>query len=162
MKIYLASDHGGFNLKEVIKKTLLGEEHEVVDCGNDHYDANDDYPDFVKKAAQAVHDNPDSRGIILGGSGQGEVMVANRLSGVRCMLFYSLAVAKEPIDIKGTQSIDPFEILRTSRVHNDSNMLSLGARFLNEDEVLKAVKIWLETPFLNEERHARRIKKFNS
>ena len=161
MTIYLAADHGGFKLKEVIKKYLQDECHNVVDCGNDHFEPGDDYPDFITKAAELVSRNPGTRGIVVGGSGQGEIMAANRIKGVRCMLFYSTAVAKEAIDIKGTQSTDPFEVLRTSRVHNDSNMLSLGARFLSQDEALKGVDVWLSTPFMNEERHLRRIAKFN-
>jgi ribose 5-phosphate isomerase B len=160
MTIYLAADHGGFALKESIKKHLLGSGMTVIDCGNDHYDAGDDYPDFIKKAAQLVHDNAGSRGIVCGGSGQGEAMVANRFSGVRCMLFYGPVMPKEPLDLGGTVSTDPFENLRTSREHNDSNMLSLGARLMTEAEALKAVDIWLQTPFTGEERHARRIAKF--
>ncbi len=160
MTIYLASDHGGFQLKEAIKKYLIGKEYNVIDCGNNHYDKDDDYPDFVKKAAQAVHENPESRGIVLGGSGQGEAMVANRFSGVRCMLFYGPVMPKEALSIDGTISANPFENLRTSREHNDSNMLSLGARLMTEEEALKAVDIWLTTPFSQNPRHIRRIQKF--
>ena len=161
MTIYLAADHGGFKLKEEVKKYLQAQCQNVVDCGNETYQSDDDYPDFVLKAAQLVARNPESRSIIFGGSGQGEVMVANRVKGVRCMLFYGPVVAHEALDINGKKSSDPFELLRTSRIHNDSNMLSLGARFLSTEDALMAVKIWLETPFPAEERHLRRIKKFN-
>ncbi len=160
MTIYLAADHGGFKLKEVIKKYLQDECHNVVDCGADSYNADDDYPDFISKAAELVARNPESRGIVFGGSGQGEAMVANRTKGVRCMVFYGPAVAKEAIDIKGTQSSDPFEMLKLPRMHQNSNMLSLGGRFLTEAEAVKAVDIWLAAPFANEERHLRRINKF--
>ena len=160
MNIYLASDHGGFALKEVVKKHLIALGHEVLDCGNHVYDAADDYPDFVKRAAELVHENPNSRGIIFGGSGQGEAMVANRFTGVRCMLFYGPVLPKASMDLGGSLSTDPFENIRTSREHNDSNMLSLGARLMTEEEALHAVDIWLTTPFTGEERHARRIKKF--
>ncbi len=160
MKIYLAADHGGFGLKEHIKQHLQQAGSVVVDCGNDHYDEIDDYPDFVKKAAQLVHDNPESRGIIFGGSGQGEAMVANRFTGVRCMLFYGPVLPKEALDLGGSLSNDPFENIRTSREHNDSNMLSLGARLMTHEEAVRAVDIWLATPFSGAERHKRRIAKF--
>jgi ribose 5-phosphate isomerase B len=161
MTIYLAADHGGYRLKEEIKKHLQEACHNVVDCGNDQLESGDDYPDFILKAAQLVARNPESRGIVVGGSGQGEVMAANRLKNVRCMLFYGLMKPTEAIDVSGTRSEDPFEILRTSRIHNDSNMLSLGARFLKTDDALKAVQVWIDTPFTQEERHVRRIAKFN-
>lgn len=161
MTIYLAADHGGFKLKEAIKKHLQGECRNVVDCGAEIFAADDDYPDYIRKAAELTARNPESRGIVVGGSGQGEAMVANRTKGARCMLFYAPAVAKEAIDINGTQSTDAFEILKLSRMHNDSNMLSLGGRFLTQDETIKAVDIWLAAPFAGEERHLRRIKKFD-
>ena len=160
MTIYLASDHGGFKLKELIKKHLIDAGREVVDCGNTQYDADDDYPDFVKKAAEEVQKNPENRGIILGGSGQGEAMVANRYTGIRCMVFYGPVMPKEAMDMGGEKVEDPFENLRTSRRHNDSNMLSLGARLMTNEEAFKAVDIWLNEPFSNAERHLRRIKKF--
>jgi ribose 5-phosphate isomerase B len=160
MTIYLASDHGGFKLKEVIKKHLHNQGLTVVDCGNAKYQEDDDYPDFVSQAAKEVAAHEGSRGIILGGSGQGEMMVANREKGVRCMLFYGPMTAKEALSIGGEKIDDPFEFVRTSRQHNDSNMLSIGGRFVSDVDALKAVDIWLAEPFSNAQRHIRRIKKF--
>lgn len=144
MAIYLASDHAGFVLKEKIKKILSEAGHVVKDFGALSYDPADDYPDFVRPAAEAVAKDPDSRGVVLGGSGQGEAMVANRVKGVRAAVYYGGST----------------DIIKLSREHNDANVLSLGARFLSNEEALKAVKLWLETPFSEEERHARRVAKF--
>ncbi len=159
--IYIASDHAGFELKEKIKANLTSEGHRVVDLGNDHYDRDDDYPDFISKVAQAVSRDLESRGIVLGGSGQGEAIVANRYDNVRCVVFYGLVIATDSTDVSGRTSADPFEIIRLSREHNNANVLSLGARFLKEDDALKAVKLWLDTPFTHEERHTRRINKID-
>lgn len=145
MIIYLASDHAGFELKEKIKFLLESEGYKVVDKGPFSFDANDDYPDFVRLAAEEVSKDPrNSKAIVLGGSGQGEAMVANCFQNVRAAVYYG-----------GSE-----EIVKLSREHNDANALSLGARFLKEDEALKAVKLWLETPFSQEERHKRRVGKF--
>ena len=145
MIIYLATDHAGFNLKEKIKKFLTELGYETQDFGAFVYDEKDDYPDFVKLAAEAVAKDPEnSRAIVLGGSGQGEAMVANRYKGVR-------AAVLDKYDA---------DIIKLSREHNNANVLSLGARFLKEEEALSAVKLWLETPFTGEERHKRRIAKF--
>src|SRR5690606_41691504 len=116
----------------------------------------------------SLHDAlPISRGdceaaVIMGGSGQGEAMAANRFHGVRCTLFYGTAVAKQPIDAEGNMSDDPYEILRLSRQHNHANVLSLSARFLSIEEMQTAIKIWLETPASNEERHIRRVNQLDS
>ena len=157
MRIYLGSDHAGFDLKEKVKAFLKGEGYEVVDCGAEAYDKDDDYPVFIGRAAECVSKNPGSWGIIFGGSGQGEAMVANRFSGVRCALFYGPCVAMSAIDVTGKKSDDSFEMLSLTREHNDSNMLSLGSRFLKEEEAIKAVKIFLESPFSGSARHKRRI-----
>lgn len=163
MKIYLATDHTGLELKKKLKDFLVKEGYEVEDCGAYEYDAYDDYPDFISKAAEGVSKNPEnSRGIIFGGSGQGEAMVANKFKNVRCAVFYSLALPVHAIDIKGNKSQDPFEMLKLTRDHNNSNMLSLGFRFLKEEDVFKAVKVWLEAPFTNQERHVRRIEKIKA
>lgn len=163
MKIYLATDHTGLELKGKLKIFLEKEGYEAIDCGAYEYDKYDDYPDFISKAAEAVSKDPEnSKGIIFGGSGQGEAMVANKFKNVRCALFYSLALPVHAIDVSGKKSEDPFEILKLSRDHNNANMLSLGFRFLKEEEVFKAVKVWLESPFTGEERHARRIEKIRT
>ena len=113
MKIYIGSDHTGYELKEKLKTYLpeLGLGYELVDKGAFAYDADDDYPDFIKPVAEAVAEGPEleeRRGIILGGSGEGEAMCANRVPGVRAAVFYGGAVAKTAIDIQGEQSADPF------------------------------------------------------
>lgn len=160
MKIYLASDHAGFQLKEKLKVFLEGLGYEIKDFGAYEYNTDDDYPDFIREVASAVANDPEhSRGVVIGGSGQGEAMVANRFSGVRAAVFYGAIAPKEPVDVYGESSTNIFEILKLSRKHNDANVLSLGARFISEDEAKEAVKIWLETEFAGEERHIRRIKK---
>ncbi len=144
MKVFFASDHAGFELKEKLKEYAAGLGYEIKDFGAFTYDEKDDYPDFVRKVAEAVADDPEhSRGIILGGSGQGEAMVANRFKNVRAAVLNHFSE----------------EIIKLSREHNDANVLSLGARFLGEEEAKKAVKLWLETKFSGEERHKRRIRK---
>jgi len=142
MTIYLAADHAGFELKEVVKKALTG--YDVIDCGAEKLTPGDDYPVYMAKAALMVADNPESRGIIFGGSGEGEAMVANRQPGVRAAEYYG----------------GNMDIVRLSREHNDANVLSIGARFVKEEEALVAVKLWLETPFSKDERHEGRIKEF--
>lgn len=162
MKIYLATDHTGFELKEKIKGFLSDMGLKVEDCGAYQYDQNDDYPDFISRAAQNVSKDPDnSRGIIFGGSGEGEAMVANKYKGVRCALFYAPALAVQAVNIEGRQSSDPFEIVRLTREHNYSNMLSIGVRFLKEEDVFKAIKLWLESPPPTNEKHLRRVKKIS-
>ena len=152
MKIFIGSDHAGFELKNKIVPFLTELGYEVEDKGALKYDPLDDYPDFITPVAEEVSKNSDStqyRGIILGGSGQGEAMQANRFKNVRAMEYYA-------------PSRGDVSIIRDSRSHNDSNVLSLGARFLSEEEALEAVKLWLETPFSGDERHVRRIKKIDA
>ena len=161
MKIYLGTDHAGFDLKEKVKAYLQNEGYEVVDCGAEAYDKDDDYPIFIGRAAKGVSEDPDSRGIIFGGSGQGEAMVANKFANVRCALFYASQVALSEIDVSGKTSSDPFEMIRLTREHNDSNMLSLSARFLKPTDAIKAVEIFLESPFSGDNRHKRRIDMVN-
>lgn len=162
MKIYLATDHSGLTLKEYIKEKLIDEGKEVEDCGAYALNPNDDYPDFIKIAARGVSESPTDKAVIIGGSGQGENMVANKFKNVRSALFYSTALPVGAIDITGKISDDPFEIVKLSRIHNDANVLSLGARFLTKEDAFNAVKIFLETEFLNEERHKRRIQKMET
>lgn len=141
--IYLATDHAGFELKEKVKEFLIQEGYEVGDCGAYSLDPEDDYPDFISKAAEAVSKDPTSKAIIFGGSGQGEAIVANKFPRVRTVVYYGKVE----------------EMLKLTRQHNDSNILSLGARFLTEEEAIKVVKLFLETPFSEESRHVRRIEK---
>ena len=144
--IYIASDHAGFEMKEILKSYLEEFGYKVEDMGNSVYDENDDYPDFILPLAKKVAENSEeNRGIVLGGSGQGEAIVANRIKNVRAAVVYDYNE----------------NIIRFSREHNNANILSLGARFLSEEYAKKTVKLWLETPFSNEDRHIRRIKKLN-
>ncbi|MDO8600080.1 MAG: RpiB/LacA/LacB family sugar-phosphate isomerase [bacterium] len=163
--IYFASDHAGFELKEKLKAYLQEFGHEVKDCGAFSYDEVDDYPDFIALAAKAVSEDPEhARAIILGGSGQGEAMVANRFRGVRAAVYYGPASTKAPAyaDASAGRSAGKGdEIITLSREHNDANVLSLGARFLTEEEAKRAVKLWLDTAFSGEERHVRRITKID-
>ncbi|MBP9856124.1 MAG: RpiB/LacA/LacB family sugar-phosphate isomerase [Candidatus Pacebacteria bacterium] len=146
MKIYLGADHAGFNLKEKIKGYLRGAGYMIEDQGAFILDPADDYPDFVTPVAKQVSAEPNEvLGIIVGGTGQGEAMAANRLPQVRATVYY------------GGQE----EIVKLSREHNNANILSLGARFLGEEEALEAVKMWLATAYTNDERHERRLKKID-
>jgi ribose 5-phosphate isomerase B len=160
MKIYIGSDHTGYDLKEKLKIYFSELGQEVEDMGAFKYDADDDYPDFIKFVAEAVAKDKESRGIILGGSGQGEAMCANRVKGARAAVFYGEALTKKAIDIEGKKSVDPFEIIKLVRRHNNANILSLGVRFLSEDEIKFAAELFLATKFEGEERHARRLGKF--
>lgn len=159
MKVYLATDHAGFELKNKLVEFLKKEGYDAEDCGPDTYDKDDDYPDFISKAAKKVSENPEEFGIVLGGSGQGEAIVANKFKNVRCALFYGPVIPAASTDISGKQSDDPLEMLRLTREHNNSNMLSLGVRFLSEQDAFNAVKLFLESKYSGEERHARRIEK---
>lgn len=157
MKIALASDHAGFEQSHEIEAYLRGLGHEVQNFGPRSLKPDDDYPDFVLPAAQSVAAGQCQRGIILGGSGQGEAMAANRIRGVRCAVFYGPAAPRRVVDAEGRTSHDPYEIVRLSRAHNDANVLSLAARFVSLGDMKDVIKLWLETPFLGDARHARRI-----
>lgn len=159
MKIYLANDHTGIEFKNEVKNFLQNNGYEVEDCGAYTFEKDDDYPDFIGKAALGVSKDPESVGFLFGGSGQGEQMVANKYKGVRCALFYSQAKATDAIDISGNMSDDPYEIVKLTRIHNNANMLSFGVRFLSKEIVLKAVDIFLSTEFSKIERHMRRVEK---
>lgn len=161
MKIAITTDHAGFEALKELKLHLESLGHECIDFGPTEFDAEDDYPDFMFPAAQAVADGTCERGIIMGGSGQGEAIAANRIKGVRAALFYGSVVAKTAIDADGTMSEDPYEIVKLSRQHNNANVLSLSARFLSMDEMKQASEIWLDTPFSEAERHTRRIEKLD-
>ncbi len=162
MKIYLGADHAGFELKEQLKKWLIELGHEVKDFGAFSFDAEDDYPDFVRPVAEAVAaDSEQGQGIIIGGSGQAEAICANRLKGVRAAVFYGPVLAKSKVDANGRESSNPFEIVRLSRLHNNANILSLGSRFVSEEEAKKAIEIFLGTEFEGG-RHKRRIEKIDN
>lgn len=161
MKIALTTDHAGFESLQKLQTYLEGQGHECVNYGPKVFDANDDYPDFIFPGVQAVANGQCEKAIIMGGSGQGEAMAANRLKGVRAAVYYGAAKPVEPIDAEGNQASDEFEILRLSRQHNDANVLSLGARFLTDQQINQAVGIWLDTPFSGDERHGRRIQKLD-
>lgn len=161
MKVYLATDHAGFQLKEEVKKHLHEKGYEVEDLGAHEFVKTDDFTDFISKAGEAVSKDPLSFGIIFGGSGQGEAILANKYKNVRAALFYGPILPQGSIDVLGKQSTDEFEMLRLTREHNNSNILSLAARFLTKEQAIKAVDTWLNTPFSGEERHARRIDKIS-
>lgn len=141
MQIGIASDHAGFELKASIRHLLEERGHAVSDAGPDTFEPADDYPPFIAAAARRVSRGEDERAIVIGGSGYGEAIVANRFARVRAVAYYG----------------GPLDIIRLSREHNDANVLSLGARFLTHEEATAAVLLWLETPFSGEERHVRRI-----
>lgn len=145
-KIFLGTDHAGFELKEHVKKHLLKLGMEVEDLGAHKLDSKDDYPDFIVPVAKKVSKNQNSKGIVFGASGQGEAISANKVKGIRAALYYG----------------GNMEIVELSRMHNNANILSLGARFLTKEEAIKAVNLWLKTDFSNEPRHARRIKKISN
>lgn len=161
MKIAITTDHAGYEPLKELKTYLESLGHECVDYGPQAFDAEDDYPDFMFPAAHAVANGECERGVIMGGSGQGEAMAANRVPGVRAALFYGPVAAKSPVDAEGNMSDDPYEIVKLSRTHNDANVLSLSGRFLTVDEMKKALSIWLDTPFSGVDRHARRIQKLD-
>lgn len=159
MTIYLATDHTGFEFKNYVKERLQIDGYRVEDCGAYDYNPDDDYPDFIKLAAEKVSQNNENKGIIFGGSGQAENMLANKHKGVRSALFYSAVAPLGEADITGRKSDNPLEMVRLTRLHNDANMLSIGIRFLEKETVYEAVKVFLTTEFSNDERHVRRIKK---
>ncbi len=158
MKIHLGTDHGGFELKEQIKAWLISGQYDVVDHGALEYDKDDDYTDFIFPAAKAVAGDENSVGIIFGGSGQGEAMAANRVKGVRAALYYGPAVPIMAVDVSGRESQDPYEILKLTREHNHSNVLSIGVRFVSFEEAKKAITTWLGQEYSPEQRHGRRVK----
>lgn len=169
MNIFIGSDHAGYELKEYLRNTLSELGHRVIDCGAYEYRESDDYPVFISKVARAVseaeelkiiedsapsyealpirenHESnmSETRGIVIGGSGQGEAIAANKFKHVRAALCYGGAEA--------------FDIVRLSREHNASNILSLGARFVEQDQALELVLTWINTKFSGDIRHVRRI-----
>ena len=173
MNIFIASDHAGFELKEFLIESLSHVGHTVIDCGSYAYHDGDDYPPFIARAARAVSEaeavhvveeesstlsaepyqslgqnrttqqSNETRAIVIGGSGTGEAIVANKYPHVRCAICYG-----------GDSAL---EIVKLSREHNNANVLSLGARFLAHDQAIELVLEWLNTPFSGDERHVRRL-----
>lgn len=141
MNIYVGTDHAGFEYKEKIKPLLEKLGYTPVDCGAFSFNKDDDYPDFCADAARKVAKDTGSFGIVLGKSGAGECMVANKIKGIRAFLV---------INERNVQ---------LAREHNDANVMSIGFDFIKEEDLEKLIKTFLETPFTNEERHKRRIDK---
>jgi ribose 5-phosphate isomerase B len=139
VRVYLGSDHAGFELKAAIIAWLGEAGHEAVDCGPARYDPQDDYPVYVLRAAQGTIRDPGSLGIVIGGSGNGEQIAANKVPGIRAALAWTLDTA------------------RLAREHNDANVLSLGAREYSTEDGVSFAKVFVETPFSGEPRHARRL-----
>lgn len=144
--IYLATDHAGFEHKNALHTYLTEAGYSVVDCGAQSYDPEDDYPDYMSVAAARVAEQSGRAvAILLGGSGQGEAMCANRFPDVRAAVYYG-----------GSE-----DIITLSREHNDANVLSVGARFVSIEELQRVVQLWLQTPFSDEDRHVRRLAKLD-
>lgn len=145
--IYIATDHAWFELKNKIVDFLKSKNIEVTDMWPYKYDALDDYPDFIIPAAQKVWEKPEeNRAIILWGSGQWEAISANKVKWVRAAVYYWW----------------PVDIVNLSILHNNANILSLWSRFIDEDEILSTILLWLSTDYINEERHTRRIEKIST
>ncbi|MEV8564745.1 ribose-5-phosphate isomerase [Streptomyces sp. NPDC051322] len=139
MRVYLGSDHAGFELKNHLVEWLTAQGHDPVDCGPHIYDAVDDYPPFCLRAAVRTAADPESLGIVIGGSGNGEQIAANKVKGVRAVLAWSEQTAA------------------LGREHNNANVISVGGRMHTQDEAVKFVETFLATPYSGAERHQRRI-----
>ncbi|WP_377271440.1 ribose-5-phosphate isomerase [Peterkaempfera sp. SMS 1(5)a] len=139
MRVYLGSDHAGYDLKQHLVQWLKNAGHEPVDCGPHLYDAEDDYPPFCLRAAERTAADPEALGIVIGGSGNGEAIAANKVKGVRAALAWS-----EETAVLG-------------REHNNANVMSVGARMHTEEQATRFVEVFLATPYSGAERHSRRI-----
>ncbi len=139
MRVYLGSDHAGFELKAALIEWLAGAGHEPVNCGPETYDPADDYPPYVMRAAARAVADPGSLGIVIGGSGNGEQIAANKIPGVRAALAWT------------------DETAQLARQHNDANVLSLGARMYPVADAIGFARVFVETPFSGEPRHTRRL-----
>ena len=143
MRIHIGSDHAGLELKAELVKHLSSKGHDVTDHGPHEYDALDDYPDFCIPAAQAVAKDPSSLGIVLGGSGNGEQIAANKVKGIRAALAWSIETAK------------------LAKEHNNANVVAVGGRMHEISFVKEIIDAFIGEPFSNDERHVRRIKKIS-
>lgn len=139
--LYIAADHGGYPLKEELKRFLAAEDYEVVDLGAEELDLADDYPDYALKVAEQVAQDGESGGILICGTGQGMCMAANKVAGIRAVQVYNEFTAQDAAD------------------HLNANIICLGGRVTDMETAKKLVKIWLETEFSEDERHVRRLKK---
>jgi ribose 5-phosphate isomerase B len=144
MKIYIASDHAGYELKKALIEYLTGKDQEVEDMGNKEHDSDDDYPDFIMPLAEKVAQDEDSVGIILGLTGNGEAIAANKVKGIRAAVCLNEKMAQK------------------ARDHNHANIISLGADYLDIEKAEKVVDTFLKTTFSKEERHIRRVEKISS
>jgi ribose 5-phosphate isomerase B len=140
MRVYLGSDHAGYDLKAHLLAHLVGLGHQPVDCGAFEYQANDDYPPYCIAAGSRVAGDADSLGVVIGGSGNGEQIAANKVLGVRAALAWNEETA------------------RLARQHNDANVVAIGARMHSVEEATALVELFLRTPFSGEDRHARRLR----
>jgi ribose 5-phosphate isomerase B len=140
MRVYLGSDHAGFALKTHLLAYLAGLGQETVDCGPHEYQADDDYPPYCIATASRVAADPGSLGVVIGGSGNGEQIAANKVVGIRAALAWNEETA------------------RLARLHNDANVVAIGARMHPSDEAVRLVEVFIGTPFSGDERHARRLR----
>lgn len=143
MKLFITSDHAGFELKQHLVHYLEENGVEVIDKGPHEFTPGDDYPDWISLVGEEINVNSNSLGIVIGLSGQGEAIVANKWKGVRAGVYYG----------------GNLEIPKLLREHNNANVLSLGAHFMSTEEAERAVDVFIETQFTKDERHLRRIKK---
>lgn len=144
--ILIGSDHAGFELKNTIKNHLIEKGYDVEDFGADTFDPLDDFTKILAPLAYKISQNPELKGIVFGGSGQGEAQVCNRYKGVRAAVYYGGSL----------------DIVKLSREHNDANVLSIGARFVNSIDIKTAVDLWLATDFSGDEKYARRNKELDN
>ncbi|OGI76380.1 hypothetical protein A3C57_01220 [Candidatus Nomurabacteria bacterium RIFCSPHIGHO2_02_FULL_33_12] len=165
MTIHIGADHAGYEMKEFLKKELEILDYEVIDYGAKELNTDDDYPDFVIPCVRAIAEDLEQNegqevsknlGIIIGASGQAESMCANKIKGIRAGVYYG--GENTQTDIKGNN----LDMVSSLRKHNNANILSLGARFMTNEQAIEAVKIFIETEFSGDERHIRRINKLES
>lgn len=158
--IFIASDHAGFSLKSELSSYIQTLGYTVEDLGAHAFEGEDDYPDVVIPLAERVASEPGTFGIVIGGSGQGEAMCANRVHGARTAVFYGPMTSVQAVDSEGALAQDAFDIVRLPRKHNNANVLSIGARFVSIADAQEAVRVFLGTEFSGLPRHVRRIAKF--